>query len=186
MNTTKPKSFWSSIPGFITGLAGVLTGVVGLITVLIQLDVIGGDSNDSTNPTDPDQPAATATDTTRRSTRSGAAQPGQAGQSTPQFTVTPTALNFGSLLNEAKDVTVSNTGSSPLTVDDVSLGGPAASQFAINAQECTTDDVPASGSCTIRVTYEPSARGTHSAILRIEVVGASSPQQVSLSGSRPL
>ncbi len=186
MKSTEPKSksFWSSIPGFVTGLAGLLTGIVGLVTVLIQLDVIGGGSDDSTNPADPDQPAATATDASRRSTRSGgAAQP---GQSAPQFTVTPTALNFGSLLNEAKNVTVSNTGSSPLTVDDVTLGGPAASQFAINAGDCTGDDVPAKGSCSIRVTYEPSARGEHSATLRVEVAGASSPQQVSLSGSRPL
>ncbi len=186
MNTTESKkSFWSSIPGFVTGLAGLLTGIVGIVTVLIQLDVIGGGSDDSSNPADRDEPAATATDTTRRSTRSGggAAQP---GQSAPQFTVTPTALNFGALLNEAKNVTVRNTGSSSLTVDEVSLGGQAASQFAINAQDCTGDDVPANGSCIIRVTYEPSARGEHSATLRVEVAGASSPQQVSLSGSRPL
>ncbi len=37
------RSFWSSIPGLVTGLAGLLTGIVGLVTVLIQLDVIGGD-----------------------------------------------------------------------------------------------------------------------------------------------
>ncbi len=181
MNTTKSKSFWSSIPGFITGVAGVLTGVVGLITVLIQLDVIGGD--DSPSPADPDQPAATATDTTRRSTRSGSAQP---AQSPPQFSVTPTAVNFGALLNDAADVVVRNTGSSPLTVDDVALSGPAASEFTVNEQGCTSDEVPANGSCTIKVTYEPSARGEHSATLRIEVAGAPSPQQVSLSGSRPL
>ena len=181
---SKSTSFWSSIPGFITGLAGILTGIVGIVTVLIQLDVIGGGgSGDSADPADPDQPAATATDA-RRSTRSGGAA--QAGQSPPQFTVTPTAVSFGALLNEAKNVTVSNTGSSSLTVDEVTLGGPAASQFAINAQECTGDDVPARGSCTIRVTYEPSSRGDHSASLRVEVAGASSPQQVSLSGSRPL
>ena len=35
------KSFWSSIPGLVTGLAGLLTGVVGLVTVLIQLEDLG-------------------------------------------------------------------------------------------------------------------------------------------------
>ena len=43
------KSFFSSIPGLITGLAGLVTGIVGLFTVLIQLDVIGGD--DDSGPT---------------------------------------------------------------------------------------------------------------------------------------
>ena len=40
------RSFWSTIPGFVTGLAGLLTAVVGLVTVLIQLDIIGGDDSD--------------------------------------------------------------------------------------------------------------------------------------------
>ena len=44
------KSFWSSIPGLVTGLAGLLTGVVGLVTVLIQLDVIGGDDGGTPRP----------------------------------------------------------------------------------------------------------------------------------------
>ncbi len=41
------RSFWSSIPGLVTGLAGLLTAVVGMITLLVQLDVIGGDASDS-------------------------------------------------------------------------------------------------------------------------------------------
>ncbi len=181
MNTQKSKSFWSSIPGFVTGLAGLLTGVVGLITVLIQLDVIGGDSEDS--PSTTEQPAVT-TESTRRSARSGggATPSGQA----PQFTVTPTAVRLDTLLNKEADVRVTNTGTTALTVDDVSLAGPAAAEFTVNEQGCTSDDVAPNTSCSIKVTYAPSARGDHSATLRIEVAGAASPQQVSLTGSRPL
>lgn len=181
MNTAKPKSFWSSIPGFFTGLAGILTGVVGLITVLIQLDVIGGDSDDS--PTTTDRPGAT-TETTRRGTRSGAgaAQSGQA----PQFSVTPTAVRLDTLLDKEADVQVRNTGTTALTVEDVRLSGPAASEFAVNEEPCTAEELAPSAQCQIKVTYAPSARGEHSATLIIEVAGAASPQQVSVSGSRPL
>ncbi|HEX2273772.1 MAG TPA: hypothetical protein VHG90_07860 [Acidimicrobiales bacterium] len=105
MNTTKPKSFWSSIPGFVTGLAGILTGVVGLITVLIQLDVIGGGSDDSPSPAD--EPAAT-TETTRRSTRSGAGA-SQSGRA-PQFSVSPASVRLDTGLNREADVVVRNTG----------------------------------------------------------------------------
>ena len=180
MTTQKSKSFWSSIPGFVTGLAGLLTGVVGLVTVLIQLDVIGGDSDDS--PSTTDQPAVT--ESTRRPTRSGggATPSGEA----PQFTVIPTAVRLDTLLSKEADVRVTNTGTSALTVDDVSLAGPAAAEFTVNEQGCTSDDLAPNTSCSIKVTYAPSARGDHSATLRIEVAGATSPQQVSLTGSRPL
>jgi cytoskeletal protein RodZ len=180
MNSTKSKSFWSSIPGFVTGLAGLLTGVVGLVTVLIQLDVIGGDSDE---PSSTEEPAVT-TESTRRSTRSGAgASP--SGQA-PQFTVTPTAVSLDTLLKKEADVLVRNTGTTALTVDDVSLTGTAAGEFTVNEQGCTGEDVAPNMTCSIKVTYAPSARGEHSATLRVEVTGASSPQQVSLTGSRPL
>jgi hypothetical protein len=183
MNTTKPKSFWSSIPGFITGLAGVVTGVVGLITVLIQLDVIGGDSNGS--PTGTTQPGAT-TETTRRSARSGAGAGQSASVQDAQFSVTPTAVRLDTVLNKQADVLVRNTGAAPLTVDDVTVSGAGASEFAVSEQDCTAEDLAVNNTCSIEVKYEPSARGEHTATLTVEVAGASSPQQVSLSGSRPL
>lgn len=182
MADTKSKSFWSSIPGFVTGLAGILTGVVGLVTVLIQLDVIGGDDDSTVNT---DQPEATATATTLRSgaARSGA---GQSGGSTPQFTVTPTAVKLDTLLSKQADVVVRNTGATALTVEDITLSGTAASEFTVDKAQCTADELDPNTSCSIEVKYEPSARGDHSATLRIEVAGAASPQQVSLTGSRPL
>jgi hypothetical protein len=183
MNTTKSRGFWSSIPGFITGLAGVLTGVVGLVTVLIQLDVIGGGSDDS--PATNDRPGAT-TETTRRGARSGAGAGQSPSGQAPQFTVTPTAVRLDTLLDKEADVQVRNTGSTALTVEDVRLSGPAAGEFAVNEEGCTAEDLAPSAQCAIKVTYAPSARGDHSATLTIEVAGASSPRQVSLSGSRPL
>ncbi len=182
MANTKSKSFWSSVPGFVTGVAGVLTAVVGLITVLIQLDVIGGGSDDKVSTTD--QTQATTTESTRRSARSGAGQ-GQSGQA-PQFTVTPTAVKLDTLLNKQADVKVQNTGSSALEVEDVSLTGTAAAEFTVNGQGCTAEELPPNTSCLIKVTYAPSARGEHSATLRVEVAGATTAQQVSLTGSRPL
>ncbi|HEX2023960.1 MAG TPA: choice-of-anchor D domain-containing protein [Acidimicrobiales bacterium] len=180
MNTQKSKSFWSSIPGFVTGLAGLLTGVVGLVTVLIQLDVIGGDSGDS--PTTTEQPGVT-TSSPRRSGGSGggASQSGQA----PQFTVTPTAVSLDTLLNKQADVVVANTGSTALSVDDVSVSGTDAGEFTVDEQDCTAEELAPNNSCSMRVAYRASARGDHSATLSVEVAGASS-KQVSLKGTRPL
>jgi HYDIN/CFA65/VesB family protein len=180
MNTPKSKSFWSSIPGFVTGLAGLLTGVVGLVTVLIQLDVIGGDSDNSPDTTE--QPGVT-TSSTRRSAGSGGGG-GQSGQA-PQFTVTPTAVRLDTLLSKEADVVVTNTGSTALSVDDVSVSGPAAGEFTVDEQDCTAEELAPNNSCSMKVTYRASARGEHSATLSIEVTGAS-PKQVSLTGSRPL
>ena len=52
------RSFFSTVPGLVTGLAGVLTAVVGLITVLIQLGVIGGDDSDGSPAVNAEPPAS--------------------------------------------------------------------------------------------------------------------------------
>ncbi len=42
---TEKKSFWSSLPGMVTGAAGVVGAIVGVISVLIALGVIGGSNS---------------------------------------------------------------------------------------------------------------------------------------------
>jgi len=43
MTEDKAKSFWSSAPGILTGIAGVITAIVALIGALYQAGVFGGD-----------------------------------------------------------------------------------------------------------------------------------------------
>ena len=184
MSSTKSTSFWSSIPGFITGLAGVVTGIVGLITVLIQLDVIGGGSDDNASPTST-QPGGAATQSTSRSGASGGS--GGAGQSgaAASFSVEPQALTFD-LLNKERSVTVRNTGSAALTLESPDLDGAGAGEFTVNAENCTGESVDPGTDCAIKVSYSPETRGNHQATLRITAAEGSTARQVSLTGSRPL
>lgn len=133
------RSFWSSIPGLITGIAGLLTGIVGLGTLAVQQGVVGG--NGSTRPATTAAPGgAGAIPTT--STEEGA------------FSVSPTLLRFQTGERE-KDVTVRNsTRTARITVTAPQFSGPDASVFAADAG-CTNVRLEPGRSCTVKVLFDP-------------------------------
>ena len=49
------KSWWQSIPGFLTATAGVITAVTGLIVALQQIGILGQSPSEST-PGEVDRP----------------------------------------------------------------------------------------------------------------------------------
>jgi hypothetical protein len=176
------KSFWSSIPGLVTGIAGILTAGVGLVSVLIALGVIGGsDSNNTTAST-----GATDTTVSSPSGSSGAiggtTRPGAAASSggTVSFTVDKATLTLKPLT--PKDVVkVTNQGSTPLAVKKPELFGTNKDKFDVDASECTTAKVPVGQSCDIVVTFTPGAEAT--ATLQVTADGATSPEKVALKGA---
>ncbi len=100
-------------------------------------------------------------------------------------TVSPTSLSFGNqaegTTSTAKTVTLKNGLSSAITIASISS---SLSDFA------PTDHCPVSpatlaagGTCTISVTFTPSATGSRTGTLTISEVGISKPQTVSLSGT---
>lgn len=106
----------------------------------------------------------------------------------PGATVSPTSLSFGSLLlgstSAAKTATLTNSGTAPLSISGISVAGTNASDFA------QTDTCPSSpsalavgASCTISVTFAPSASGSRSATVTITDNAAGSPQTVTLGGT---
>lgn len=142
------KSFWSSIPGLVTGLAGLVTGIVGLVTVLIQLDVIGGD--------DEDTPNAAVTTTVAGGT---AATTGGAGGGSPttisgRLTADPTQLKFGTGERE-KTLTVRNSTNAQVTVLKPEYTGTDRSAFSTDSG-CTNVVLQSGRSCTLKVTLSPS------------------------------
>ncbi len=144
MSTAK-KSFWSSLPGLITGVAGVVGAVVGLITVLINLGVIGGSNNSPTATTVPlGAPGGGGTTTGDRTTVTTLAD--------GSFTVDPNALKF-SLTTTKGAVTVLNTGSVPLKMNPPDVSGPDKDKFVVSASECTSSPLPPKKPCTIDVTF---------------------------------
>jgi hypothetical protein len=159
------KSFWSSIPGLVTGLAGLVTGIVGLVTVLIQLDVIGGD----------DSGGATAVGTSPAS--SAPAGGGTGGTTptpeTPALTVPAATVEFKPTDPPEKNVTVKNDSrAASLTVAPPRVEGPDRNQFSATLGTCS-GPVPAGGTCTLKVTFTPAGPlRTYSATLEVGAPGA--------------
>lgn len=104
------------------------------------------------------------------------------GASAAVVSLAPSSLSFGDQVihttSAAQTVTLSNTGTGPLSIASISTGS---GDFA------ETNDCPASlqqgGNCTINVKFVPSAKGTTAGALTITDDAAGSPQTVALSGT---
>jgi hypothetical protein len=113
------------------------------------------------------------------------------GIAVPLVSFSPTSLGFGIQLvnttSAAQTLTVTNTGTAPLTISTVTLVGTNASNFAKSADTCsgaTLAPTPSSGStCTVSVTFTPPAKGSFSASLSFADNATPSSQTVSLTGS---
>jgi hypothetical protein len=105
----------------------------------------------------------------------------------PLAAVSPASLTFSSSMNvasAAQTVTLSNTGSAPLAITGINLGGTNGNQFA-QTNTCGTS-VAAGASCTIAVTFTPTTAGgalTKTATLTINVGAPATQQTVALSGT---
>jgi hypothetical protein len=107
----------------------------------------------------------------------------------PVVSLNPTSLTFGNQLinttSAARAVTLTNTGTGPLTISGISFTGTNPNNFA-QTNTCPTgagSTLAVNASCTITVTFTPSATGSRTANLSISDNAPSSPQTVALSGS---
>ena len=91
-----------------------------------------------------------------------------------------------------KTVTLTNLGSTPLSISSLSLVslapatslGTKAGDFAIQSGSCVPGgSVAALGSCTINLAFKPTAAGVRSATLVIRDSDPGSPQTVNLRGT---
>jgi hypothetical protein len=87
----------------------------------------------------------------------------------PVVSLSAASLSFGnrslSTTSAAQTETVTNTGTGNLTISTVTIGGTNASNFAKSADTCTGATVTPSSTCTVSVTFTPSAAGSRSASL---------------------
>jgi hypothetical protein len=99
----------------------------------------------------------------------------------------PTSLTFSAqnvgVTSAAQTVTVTNGGAANLSISTVSIGGTNASSFAKSADTCSGVAVTPNNTCTVSVTFTPSATGSLSASLNFTDNAAGSPQTVALSGT---
>ncbi|HUI42984.1 MAG TPA: choice-of-anchor D domain-containing protein [Terriglobia bacterium] len=101
-----------------------------------------------------------------------------------QVTFTPTSLNFGNQVvgttSAAMTVMVTNSGTGSLTITSIAVGGTNNLDFA-ETNTCVGSVTITS--CTITVTFTPTAAGARSAALMVTDNAPGSPQSVPLSGT---
>ena len=102
----------------------------------------------------------------------------------PQANVAPASYNFSSVnvgtTAPGAAITLSNPGTAPLAISSVTLTGANAGSFAIVNNGCAST-LAVGASCTVSVTFTPSAAGSFSAALTVaDAVGT---QSAALSGT---
>jgi hypothetical protein len=105
---------------------------------------------------------------------------GSSGSGTA-LTASPSSLSFGNEAtgsdSTAQTVTVTNPNSSAVTVSSVSVSGAFA-----QTNTCPSS-LPANGSCTVSVKFEPTTTGTADGTLSVASSAPSSPLTVALTGT---
>jgi probable HAF family extracellular repeat protein len=105
--------------------------------------------------------------------------------SAPSAALSPTSLAFSTqaigTTSAANTVTLKNTGSTTLTISGIAITGSNVGDFA-QTHTCGSS-LAAGASCSISVTFKPTASGTRSAALSVTDNAAGSPQKVPLSGT---
>jgi hypothetical protein len=103
----------------------------------------------------------------------------------PQASLSPTAVNFNSIVlgktSSAQSVTLANPGTAALTISGVTISGAASGDFSLQNQCGASLDPGAS--CTMNVTFTPSAAGTRNAVLTLTTNATGSAPSVALSGA---
>jgi hypothetical protein len=130
-------SFWSSLPGVLTGIAGVATAVVALLSLAASQGWIGsgGDGGDA--------PARI-----------------EVAPTSLQFRAVPGTAS-------GETVTVTNGGDAPVRLEQPEITGADADRFELNRGNCTGQPLPAGRSCEVVVTFSGGLTADASATLVI-------------------
>ena len=104
----------------------------------------------------------------------------------PAISVSPSSIDFGQVRKTFgradQDVTVTNNGTAPLAISDVSLQGGDAADFSV-INHCTDPVAPNGGTCLINVALAPSVLGARSTTLQITSNATPTVTSVPLSGT---
>jgi hypothetical protein len=105
--------------------------------------------------------------------------------SSPGVGLSPTSLTFASqnvgTKSASQSVTLTNTGNTILTISGIAVSGTQSADFA-ETNTCGST-VSSGATCTIAITFTPSAAGTRTATLSVTDNASGSPQTVALSGT---
>ena len=105
----------------------------------------------------------------------------------PAFTASPSPLAFGNqtqgTTSSAKTLTVTNSGTTGLSITMVTSGGTDMADFIIASDTCSDATVAAGKTCTVSVEFAPSTTAAESAMLSFADNAPGSPHVVDLTGT---
>ena len=112
---------------------------------------------------------------------------GTGANPTPAVGLAPTSLSFANqplnTTSAAQTVTLTNTGTGPLTINSIAASGDFAASPGATPCPISPLTLAAGANCTISVTFTPTAAGTRMGTLTITDNATGSPHSVSLTGT---
>ncbi|MBO0780431.1 MAG: choice-of-anchor D domain-containing protein, partial [Ktedonobacteraceae bacterium] len=107
------------------------------------------------------------------------------GGSSQAIGAAPSSLSFSQqnvgTTSSPQQITITNTGTSALTLNSIAISGSNAGDFA-QTNTCP-GSLAAGGSCVVTVTFSPSAAGSRSASVTVASSAPNSPLTIPLSGT---
>jgi hypothetical protein len=104
----------------------------------------------------------------------------------PAISVSPSSIDFGQVRKTFgradQDITVTNNGTAPLAISDVSLNGGDASDFSV-INHCADPVAPNGGTCLVNVAFAPTVDAARSTTLQITSNATPAITSVPLSGT---
>src|SRR5689334_8157694 len=117
----------------------------------------------------------------------GGAPPPPAATTAPAVTFSPTSLTFAAqaigTTSAPQSITVTNTGSANLFVNSAATRGANPLDFTQVSDGCSGLTLAAGSSCSVAITFSPTATGARSASFILTDNAASSPQTVPITGT---
>ena len=103
----------------------------------------------------------------------------------PEYSMSPTSIAFGSqalnLASDARVITLSSIGESPLSISSIALAGTNPGQFS-QSHNCPST-MPPGSTCSVSVKFTPTSTGSKTASLTVVAADGAGTKQVALSGA---
>ncbi|MDR9453512.1 MAG: choice-of-anchor D domain-containing protein [Wenzhouxiangella sp.] len=105
----------------------------------------------------------------------------------PSLTSSVSTLDFEKVpvatASNLKSITLTNTGTGPLSLGTLSLTGADASDFALSSDNCSNQTLAVSASCTLSVSLTPAQVGARTAAVSVPSNASTSPDSIGLVGT---
>ncbi|MGB9500335.1 MAG: choice-of-anchor D domain-containing protein, partial [Dissulfuribacterales bacterium] len=96
----------------------------------------------------------------------------------PDMSVSPTSLDFGQntigAASPSQNITITNSGTSPMSVGNITVTNPA---YTLDTEQCSNKTLDPEASCVVSVTFTPPSRGTFMGSIKIQSDDPDTPEK---------